>query len=293
MIPMHSLPHKPWKTGGLALLVVVLIGSFLRAMNRDDSSPVQSSEKSDASVWLDPQEFHLDEITDRARMSDVEIDAMDAILDHVRHVPRDQLQTAAQEFLEKRWKQSPYKNWPLEKFPLFVDMMDMKTHPNPKRNVYRGQPVTLKGHLRLHHVTHVENDYGLDPIHEAYLYTSDSQTFPAIIFFTENPDNIPVGANVISNVTVTGYFFKLRIYKTQGGKISYSPLILAREARWHPPLERKMSKTVKIAIGSTITFLIVTIVWAMIRIRKSDAAARAKERELLDQETPPTFDELT
>jgi hypothetical protein len=192
---------------------------------------------------------------------------------------------AAEEFRHRRWKESKFKDFALNEFPVFFDLTE-----SPQR--WRGKPISLFGHIRLHRVAHQENAYGIDPIHEAYLYTGDSQSHPATIIFAQNPDRIPVGEETIRGIQVTGYFLKLYNYPSRDGKVRYSPIILAKEIRQIEIPAAGWSTTTQLVIvgGLLVLLLIGWILWS--RSRVADLAAREKERHLLGRDAPPDFTQL-
>lgn len=231
-------------------------------------------------------EFPFDFIHDRSRLEGTaDTTAYFGMLNYVRQVDPEQLQQAAEEFLTQRWQTSPYRNWSREDFPLFADIIQ---HPE----AYRGMPVTLRGHIQLHRVFHEENEYGLDPLHEVYLFTPDSQGHPAAVVFTENPDGIPVGEDRISGISATGYFLKLMTYPSRDGKLRYAPLILAREARWRPVVPARLSLAAQLSIAAGILVAVLLIALAVRRSRQRDAQARERERRLLGEDQPPDLTAL-
>ncbi len=231
-------------------------------------------------------EFPFDFIRDRSRLEGTaDTTAYFGILNYVRQVEPAELQQAAEEFLTERWQNSRYRNWPREDFPLFADIIH---HPE----VYRGMPVVLRGHIQLHRVFHEQNEYGLDPLHEIYLFTPDSEGHPAAVVFTENPDGIPVGEDRISGITATGYFLKLMTYPSRDGKLRYAPLILAREVRWRPVVPARLSPAAQLAIAAGILVAVLLIALAVRRTQQRDAAARERDRQLLGEGETPDFTAL-
>ncbi|MCA9054354.1 MAG: hypothetical protein KDA75_10985, partial [Planctomycetaceae bacterium] len=219
-----------------------------------------------------PTQFPLDFVTDRTDLvGDADIDSYYGLLDYVRQVEPIALRKAADEFREQRWKTSKFADWPLEEFPLYYDLTQQPA-------AYRGRPIVLTGHVQLHHVDHPENDYQIDPVHVAYLYTEDSQHHPARIVFTENPDQIPVGEQATSGVTAVGYFLKLYRYEDRDGKCRFMPLIVTRSLRWTPPRPAQFSLISQLLMAATLLGIIAIVVWGLRRARHSDAVAREQER---------------
>ncbi len=236
---------------------------------------------------LSPTTVPLDFVTDRSDLStSADVEAYYGLLDYVRRVDPAELQAAAAEVLEERWKSSEFADWPLEEFQFYYDLTQ-------RPQEYRGQPVTLYGHIRMHHVDHPQNPYGLDPIHIAYLYTSDSQHHPVRVVFTENPDKVPVGEQVISGIQVTGYFLKLYRYRDRDGQSRFMPLVVARSIRWIPPAPPGLSLQATLALLGTMVAILLSIVWWARRTRRIDDAARERERNLLNQDRPTDFTALS
>lgn len=236
--------------------------------------------------FIPPGQFPLDFIQDRSDLEGTaDVECYYGLLDYARRVNPAALYEAAQDFKEARWSQSEFRDWPLAEFPLYYDLTK---HPE----AYRGRPISLYGHIRLHHVDHPTNNYGLDPVHVAYLYTDDSQHHPTRIVFTENPDNVPVGEDVINGISVTGYFLKLYLYSDRGEKGRYMPLLLARDVRWSRPGPGGLSKEMQLAIAATVIAIVIGLAISVRRAQRRDAAARAKERAALGREARPDFTQL-
>lgn len=121
----------------------------------------------------------------------------------------------------RRYEKNP------ESFPAFVDVFE-----NPDR--WQGRLVTLRGHVR--RVTTYNGDSTLfdgQPLHELWLFTSDSQQNPAVIVTPSLPPDFPVSAEFVDSVTVTGCFFKMYHYRSQHDN-RLSPLLLAGSLSWNP-----------------------------------------------------------
>ena len=253
----------------------------------DAPTPPQPAAASEVSPPLiPPGQFPLDFIQDRTDLvGTADVECYYGLLDYARHVAPAVLREAANEFREERWSQSEFRDWPLDEFPLYYDLT---RHPE----AYRGKPVSLYGHLRLHHVDHPVNSYGLDPVHVAYLYTDDSQHHPTRIVFTENPDGIPVGEDVVNGISVTGYFLKLYLYSDRGEKGRYMPLLLAREVRWSRPGGRGLSTEMQLVMAAVIIGIVFGLVMFIRRTQRRDAAARARERATLGRDERPDLTHL-
>ncbi|MEZ6055726.1 MAG: hypothetical protein R3C01_03385 [Planctomycetaceae bacterium] len=253
---------------------------------RESTLPVyQEPDAEHPSVALDHELFSLDQVRDRRPLDDLaDTISYYGVLNHVRRVDADALKKAASEFLDQRWKVSEFKDYPRDKFEPFVDMW---LQQNP-RHPYRGQPVTLAGHLNLLRVRdHDVNPYGLSPVYEAYLYTDDSQSYPATIIFTENPDQLPAGAQRSESVEVTGYFLKMYSYRAVSGKTNYSPLILAKEIRYLPANDITFSSQTQILIAVAIIALIGLLLVFLWWSGRAERQRRRQRQQAVQASLPP------
>ncbi|HUQ67968.1 MAG TPA: hypothetical protein VM165_00505 [Planctomycetaceae bacterium] len=116
---------------------------------------------------------------------------------------------------------------PPEEFPVFADVFQ---HPQD----YRGRPVSLQGRFRkLVEADAGSNDLGINKVYEGWLYTSDSQSHPAVVVFTKKPAGLPLGGNILEEVRLTGYFLKMYGYEAQDTPRK-APMFLAGEVEWLP-----------------------------------------------------------
>ncbi len=149
------------------------------------------------------------------------------ILGYARDVDTNQINKAAHSFLLNRWKESKFQKRPFEKFPVYVDIY---LHPE----LYKGYPVTMSGHIqRTVKSNATANDFGIDSICEAWLYTEDSQANPTVVISTDFPEGFPIGEQVIDHVTVTGYFYRMYTYDARDTR-RFAPLLIAHEIKWEP-----------------------------------------------------------
>jgi hypothetical protein len=80
-----------------------------------------------------------------------------------------------------------------------------------------------------------ENAFGIQQLHEAWLYVEDAQQNPVIVVCTELPPGLPTGSDIlIDQVSATGYFFKRFGYEDRAGNSRFAPLILAQRLEWSP-----------------------------------------------------------
>ena len=98
---------------------------------------------------------------------------------------------------------------------------------------FRGRLITLNGDLRRLLPFQVrENEYGVEKLYEALIYTADSGTTPYRVRFTTEPVDLPRGKMLDPPipVRVTGYFFKRDQYLAGENleRIHAAPLVLAQ-----------------------------------------------------------------
>jgi hypothetical protein len=137
-------------------------------------------------------------------------------------------QACAERFLLERRQELPeLQEHPDREFPIFVDLFK-----NPDR--YHGKPVTLQGHVRkLSAMPAGENEFDFETLYEAWLFTNDSQSNPAVVVSASIPQGMPLGDDLVEQVSVTGYFFKMYAYPARD-TTRVAPLLLAQRLRWHP-----------------------------------------------------------
>jgi hypothetical protein len=233
-----------------------------------------------------PTEVPLDFVTDRSDLSGAaDVAAYYGLLDYVRRVDPAQLNAAAQQTLEQQWKSSEFADWPIDDFQFYYDL-------TRRPESYRGQPVPLFGHIRMHQVDHPQNEFGIDPVHIVYLFTDDSQHHPVRVVFTENPDQVPVGEEVVSGISTTGYFLKLYRYEDRDGKGRFMPLVIARSIHWTPPQRLSFTPWQKAGLAALVLALAVAFGWGARTMLRGDAGARQRERALLGEDQPPDFSAL-
>lgn len=100
---------------------------------------------------------------------------------------------------------------------------------------FRGRLVTMRGHVRrLVSYDAYPNAFGIKRLHEAWLYTKDSATNPAVVICTKIPEGIPTGDRISEDVTVTGYVLRLHQYRAKSNQGHLAPMILASQIEWTP-----------------------------------------------------------
>lgn len=238
-----------------------------------------------AAARLDPERFHLVDVTDRTELSFEESDAYYAILNHVRSVEATRIRQQAAEVLQKRWRETDrFHKVPVGDFPLFYDLTE-----SPE--FYRGRPITLSGHLiRLVKYPAGPNDYGIETLYEGWLVTPDSQRHPTIVAFTRLPAGMEIGEQLIDGVSVTGYFLKLHTYASRDRKTRFAPMVLAHTLTWNPPHGEASGWPVSNEILTGIVAVLGTfgLVGILVLARRSRLQRRDRFEATLP-ETPPEF----
>ncbi len=189
-----------------------------------------------------------------------------------------ELRAEAEAFRRERWAiEGEPKGRPLDRFHSFVDVM---LHPE----AYRGKPITLRGHTQDILVSNAgENDYGIETLYEAWLYTPDSQRIPTIVVCTELPEGLETGRQLIDGVSVTGYFLKHRAYEAQDGRLHFAPLILAHRLEWNPtPSTTSLPNWLVGVVGAGILLLVGWVWWTYRSDREFNRQRLASEATAVD-----------
>lgn len=150
-----------------------------------------------------------------------------------------------------------------DEFPMFVMMFKSLDSSDPGR--YHGRLVTLKGHVRkLISYPARKNDFGIETLYEAWIFTPQSQNVPAVVISASKPEGMPEGEgrNYSVEASVTGYVFKMHVYTGEDGTPWKAPMILAGQIDWRPPPpERAVPPWVFAAIGGAFLALVGTLFW--------------------------------
>lgn len=151
-------------------------------------------------------------------------------------------------------------------FPIFVDIFR-----NPER--WHGKLVTLRGHARqVIFYPAGENAYGLKNLYEAWIYTDDSQSNPAVVICSEIHPGMPTGNEITEEVIVTGYFFKMYGYRAQD-TTRIAPMILAQSLEWIPAKKPENSWAAPV-IAVLVCIVFITGIWLLIGSSRRDRAFR-------------------
>lgn len=170
-------------------------------------------------------------------------------------------------------------NGPRYRFSLYADMLK-----NPQ--AYRGQLVPLQGHVRrVEEMPIVDGDVDLGVAFQAYLFTEDSRTHPYIIVCREVPPGMPRGGDVLEEVAVTGYFFKLYAYDAQDA-VRIAPLLIAQRIEWFP--RQEAAPVISPFWGSVVATLALLILIAFLwRITAKDRRIRQERLRKMADDAPP------
>lgn len=210
-----------------------------------------------------------------------EADAYYLILNHAAETDDRAQIAAASSFVEQRRTESPeLRDNPERPFPAFVDLFQNYT-------LYRGVPVTLEGHVRrvVAFPADPENPYGLQTLYEAWLYTDDSQSNPAVVVCTQIPEGMPIGEDLLEQASVTGYFFKMYGYRAQD-TTRIAPLLLAGQLEWIPTEESaawRPSASLYVAVAAIVALL----VWSLVRAGRRDRDIRKRRLSRDLDDSPP------
>jgi hypothetical protein len=98
---------------------------------------------------------------------------------------------------------------------------------------YRGELVTMRGIVRRAHPAKTpRNEYGLTDYYQAWLWPSDHPQDPVVVWSLHLPEGFPIGMEVAEPVEVTGFHFKIFVYKSADGLVRRAPMLLAGNVRW-------------------------------------------------------------
>lgn len=235
---MQTVPPRSASIGHRSAVGILvcqwLVGAAVWLLSQYATAAREDEPAVEADSLVDPQ--WLQTVQHRTMgIREPERDAYYRILRVMADTPATELRRRARRTLQQRLRilrerepDNPRYQRPADEFPTFVDLF---LHPEERT----GDVVTLRGHTR-RVVPFIagENDQGLQTLYEVWLYTSDSQTNPAVIICSEIPAEFPLGERLVDGVEVTGCFFKLYGYKAQDAA-RLAPMILAGRLDWHPP----------------------------------------------------------
>ncbi len=266
----------------LASCLFCLSGIATQAGEKEEPALSDQVTPDDISAWL--KEVPL-KIRRRGILPE-EAETYYQVLGYARDVDTKLIKQAAERFLYSRWKESKSQGRAFEEFPVYVDIY---RHPE----LYQGRPVIMSGHVqRTVKSKAAENNFGIDTICEAWLYTDDSQSNPTVVVSTSFPDRFPIGEQVIDHVTVTGYIYRMYTYDARDAR-RFAPLLIAHEIKWTPvsDAERTSSRfwgmliiiTGILVVGALLGLFFLIVAQKKTRSRKNVA-------EMLEEISPPCFE---
>ncbi|MCA8996916.1 MAG: hypothetical protein KDA80_08020 [Planctomycetaceae bacterium] len=256
-----------------AVLICLAI-PVLGQISNDNVSNGESKVGTIAEAEKGPDEPLFEAVVDNTWLTHEETPAYYALLEKARQTPVSEIRQQGRELVSKRKEQT--------RLPTFVDIWK-----NPKE--WRGKPVFLKGHvLQTVEYDPAPNDYGIDTLYESSLFIDDSQGHPITVVFTEKPDNLPLGGELVDGVEVAGYFFKVFWYPSSDKQTREAPLILAKTVSVRSP--KSFGPVIPPGVSWTaIGLLAVAIVFGLWRMKSLDQERRRKQRERVAKESPPEF----
>lgn len=202
----------------------------MRQLNLTDTNMQQALARQNV---LDRIDVLQAEIIDkfRGQVKDLKLALKNKKIDDVKF--EKQLGSLNRQYQLRKKRHENFKGSP-DLFPTFVDVFE-----NPK--VWQGKNVTLTGHVR--HAVKYDGDSTMfdgHPLYELWLFTEDSQENPAVIVTPELPDDFPLNADVVNQVSVTGCVFKRYVYTGQTER-RIAPMILAGHVQWAPTVSHVAS----------------------------------------------------
>ena len=222
-----------------------------------------------------------------------ESEAYYRVLDHARQVDPVTLRRAAERFLASRQmksKSAAVRNLPVEEFPVFVDLYENVRRPK----IYLGKPITLRGHLRkLVEMPAGENPHGIEPLYEAWLFTSASQQHPTVLVMTSVPEELLVevrrlkAANrpvLVNGVSGSGFFFKMYGYPAADA-YRFAPLVLGGHLEWSPLRSGDIDRSLPVLLAAGLLVFGLPIGWFVWKNRSEDRQRRMRRAS----ETPEAF----
>ena len=174
---------------------------------------------------------------------------------------------------------------------------------------YRGELIYLKGCLRGLKKFEADTSKRLNPAGIKYLYqgdlfTDDSRPNPYVILVPNVAEGMPLGANLMENVTFAGYFLQLWRYTAAGDVERAAPLLIGRILVWTPAPRQDPASRLNAYLAIAFVLLIISMggaVWAINRRssrgqpsdgpanERAEATAKAELAQLEKLDMPDPF----
>lgn len=243
-----------------------------------ESEPAISADSPESSATPPiTKDFDLGTVVDDTWLTNEESSAYYGLLQKAIETPVEELRKQGQAFVQKRREQ--------KHLPAFPDMLN-----NPAE--WRGQPVTLTGHvLQTVEYDPAPNPYGIGTLYESSLFIEDSQGHPITVIFTEKPENLPIGGELIDGVQVSGYFFKVYWYPSSDKQTRKAPLILAKTVSVRPPFVPGPVLPPIVSWGVLVltALFVVGVLW---KIVSNDRRRKEAQRAKAISDGPPDLSRL-
>ncbi len=231
----------------------------------------------------------LDGVQDRTRgIRGQERDAYFRLLDHADRVSLDRQRKAARSNIarfqhqfetEQReaLKQDPSRT--RYRYSLYPELLRIPEE-------YRGKSITLRGRVRrLEEMPLADGEQDRGTAYQAYLFTDDSRTHPYIIVCRHVPPEMPRGGDILEEVEVTGYFFKIYAYDAQDTS-RVAPLFIAQRIEWFPRQAPQpiISPILGAIVAAVALLIIITLLW---KISRKDRRIREQRLDQMADEAEP------
>jgi hypothetical protein len=100
-------------------------------------------------------------------------------------------------------------------------------------NEFRGELVTTRGIVRRAHAAKTpRNGHGLTAYYQTWLWPEDQPDEPMTVWCLQLPEGFPLGMEIAEEAEVTGFYFKLWVYKSGDGNVRRAPILLAKTIHW-------------------------------------------------------------
>ena len=176
-------------------------------------------------------------------------------------------------------------------FPLYADIV-LNDH-----TAYNGKLITLRGRVR--DISRFPADdkihYDLETLYELWFYTEDSQAHPTVAICTSLPPGLLAkmrdeGERLDEPILVTGYFFKLYVYRAQDTD-RFAPMLLAKQVTWQPVPVKKDPRSA-VYLLPLIALLIAGVGYFFWRTRVEDRMFREQLAIAEQQPMEVSFDQV-